>query len=141
MNKSRKKKPKAKKPVTHEQWIDIRCVDGKLVCNFFPPNKEFELERQDMDPQPDLIYRRLNFINGVPQEFNWTHPTDSVRLYGGHFLQRMKIKSWLKVMAAERFEGRNIPICCDDPQPRPEAYGPCPCERCTNERDDMRQRD
>jgi hypothetical protein len=127
--KIRSKKPKLK---LLEQWIDIRRLDGKTVSTFYPPNDELEQLRLDMDPPPDLIYRRMNFIGPVPLEYTWTAPREQGRLNGGHCLQRLKPEDWLWVLDQERNFGNGHAVSGCDPQPRPEQFGPCPCFRCTS---------
>jgi hypothetical protein len=125
-----------KKIVTHEQWIEIRRVNGETVSTFYPPNDQFERERLEKDPVPDLIYRRLNFVHGVPREYRWTKPTPELELYGGMFLQRLKPEDWLTLHAGERKSG--LPHANPGKgQPRPEEFGPCPCPRCTKKREEQ----
>ena len=130
----RRIKKKKIRPVTHDQWIEIARKDGKTVCTFYPPNAEFERLRHELDPPPVLIYRRLNFINGVPREYEWTNPTVSVRQFGGHYLHRLTIDEWLSALEQERHEG-NVRVVFRRGQPRPPEFGPCPCDRCTAERE------
>jgi hypothetical protein len=134
-NKFRKK---IEKPIVLEQWIEVKRLEGQTVSQFFPSNAELEKELLDMDPQPTLIYRRLNFIHGVPNEYLWTHPSPSVRIRGGLFLHRMLPADWPEVMERERLQGANHHATASRrPQPRPEAYGPCPCADCTREREEL----
>jgi hypothetical protein len=132
-------KRKIEKPVTHQQWIEVIRVNGQTVSKFYPSNAEFEKERLDMDPPPSLIYRRLNFVNGVPNEYMWTDPTPTVRIRGGHFLHRVLAEDWPYVMEQERLHGNIHVRPSPRPQPRPEAFGPCPCEACTREREQPEQ--
>jgi hypothetical protein len=87
----RRIKKKKDRPVTHDQWVEITRKDGKTITTFYPPNAEFERRRLEMDPPPSLIYRRLNFVHGVPKEYNWTNPTPSIQIWGGCLLHRMKV--------------------------------------------------
>ena len=128
---------KAAKPVIHQQWIEVKRVNGQTVSKFFPTNAEFEKERLEMDPPPSLIYRRLNFVNGVPDEYSWTNPTPVVKIRGGHFLHRMLVEDWPEVMDAERREGNLHAFASPNPQHRPDAFGPCPCDACTKEREKL----
>ena len=133
MGKIQIKKVKREKPLTHEQWIEIRQVDGEFVSTFYPPNDEFERERQERDPQPVLIYRRLNFVHGVPAEYSWTAPPPDVRVLGGLFLQRMLIDDWLNVMEEERNAVPHHALPCANPQPPPPEFGGCNCDCCLAE--------
>jgi hypothetical protein len=130
-----RKKKKMERPIVHDQWIEVTVVDGKTVSTFYPPNKEFEKERLDLDIQPTLIYRRLNFVHGVPREYAWTNPTPSVTRLGGLFLHRVKIEDWPAILELERVHGNGHVMPSPNPQPRPEAYGPCPCPECVAERE------
>ena len=131
----RRIKKKKERPLTHDQWIEITCKDGKTVTTFYPPNDEFERLRLEMDPPPALIYRRLNFVHGVPWEYGWTNPPEQVAIWGGCLLQRMKVEEWPKVMQRERAIGNRLALPCDNPQERPPELGPCPCDRCTKNRE------
>jgi hypothetical protein len=130
--KIRSKKPKLK---LLEQWIDIQVSVGQTISTFYPPNDELEQLRLDMDPPPDLVYRRMNFVGPVPSEYNWTDPRDQGRRYGGHCLQRLTVEDWLWVLKEERQLATGHAVSGCDPQPRPEQFGPCPCFRCKAERE------
>jgi len=125
-----------KRFIRHEQWIEIEREDGRTVTTCYPPNEEFEQLRLKMDPPPDMIYRRLNFIHGVPPEYLWIEPTPEFQMYGGLFLQRVTVEEWPEIMEREQTAGDGHVVSARFPQPRPEVLGPCPCARCTAERAD-----
>ena len=127
-------KKKIIKPVTLDQWIEITRENGKTVSTLYPPNKELERLRQEMDPPAVLVYRRLNFVHGVPAEYDWTQPTDGARHLGGMFLQRLSIENWLHTMELERTLCSPHVIFADASERRPPEFGPCPCARCTSDR-------
>ncbi len=131
------KQKKKQKTVTHQQWIEITRVNGVTVSTFYPPNHEFEKIRLKLDPQPELIYRRLNFVHGVPPEYWWTKPTKDVEQYGGHFLQRVSLADWQKVLELESMPGNKHVRSSHKFVPRPEDMGPCPCPNCTRERGEI----
>lgn len=130
-----KRKRKNGRPITHDQWIEITVEDGITVSTFYPPNAEFEKLMCEMEPRPDLLYRRLNFIHGVPREYNWVAPTPEFRLYGGLFLQRILPSDWPYISFMENLKPGHHAISAPNPQPRPAAWGPCPCPQCTEERE------
>jgi len=123
------------RPIQHEQWIEITVENGKTVSTFYPPNDEFEKLMREMDPKPDLIYRRMNFVHGVPVEYAWLEPSPEVRLYGGLFLQRVLPSEWPYVRLLESLAPGHHVVSAPNPQPRPAAWGPCPCPACTEERE------
>jgi hypothetical protein len=127
---------KTKRFIRHEQWIEIEIREGKTVTSYYPPNDEFEELRLKMDPPPDMIYRRLNFVHGVPLDYMWVNPTPDFQLYGGLFLQRITLEEWPSILAAEKQSLHGMVIPARFPQPRPAVLGPCPCVRCTAERAD-----
>jgi len=53
------------------------------------------------DPPPELVYRRLNFPNGIPDEYDWTCPDPLVKQYGGGGVQRMSVDTWLDTIDRE----------------------------------------
>lgn len=131
----KKIKRKLPKPITHEQWIEVTRKDGQTITTLYPPNAEFERLRLEMDPPAELIYRRYNFVHGVPAEYLWTNPSLNARMHGGAYLQRMKVEDWTSLLDLELREGNTIARPCNNAQRRPAAYGPCPCRRCTAERE------
>jgi len=126
---------KSKRFIRHEQWIEIEQREGKTVTVFYPPNDEFEELRLKMDPPPDMIYRRLFFVHGVPAEYMWVEPTPEVAQYGGLYLQRITVDEWPSLLAAEKIKGNQFAISAQYPQPRPAVLGPCTCARCTADPD------
>jgi hypothetical protein len=54
-----------------------------------------------MDPAPELVYRRLNFVDCVPIEYHWATNDAARRRNGGHGIQRMAVDTWLEVIEAE----------------------------------------
>jgi hypothetical protein len=132
----KKRTRKNGRPIQHAQWIEITRENGKTVSTPYPPNAEFERLMLDMDPKPDLLYRYLNFIHGVPTEYNWIDPTDdNFRVYGGLFLQRVLPSDWPYIRLMESLTPGHHVLSAPNPQPRPAAWGPCPCPRCTAERE------
>ena len=130
----RRIKKKKQRPITHDQWIEISRKNGQTICKFYPPNAEFERLRKEMDPPPSLIYRRLNFVHGVPEEYSWAKPPIQMTQYGGHYLIRLTTEDWLVAMNKERHEGNHRVVAANS-QRRPAEFGPCPCDRCTAERE------
>lgn len=130
----RRIKKKKERPVTHDQWIEITRKNGEIITKCYPPNAEFERLRQEMDPPPSLIYRRLNFVHGVPEEYSWCYPPIHMKQFGGHYLLRLTTEDWLDVMQRERRDG-NQRVLPSKSQRRPAEFGPCPCDRCTAERE------
>jgi hypothetical protein len=84
---------KLKKIKTLEQWVEITVEDGKTVTRLYPSNEQLIKDGQKMWPPPDLIYRRLNFVNGIPEEYRWTvRAGDEARMQrGGCGIQRMEV--------------------------------------------------
>jgi hypothetical protein len=127
---------KKKRIIQHDQWVEILRENGRTVTLFYPPNEEFERLRLKMDPPPALIYRRLNFVHGVPAEYMWTNPSPEAAQYGGMCLNRILPADWSVVLQAERAPGWNGHVVpTPNPQPRPPEFGPCPCHRCTEKRE------
>lgn len=85
-----------------------------------------------MEEEPDLVYRRLNFPEGVPLEYDWTGPDENLQRYGGIGIQRMTFQTWLEVIRREeaKDEGHIGPTGKGN-VPRPKQRGGCDCEVCT----------
>ena len=114
-----------------EQWIEIETQDtGAVWTTLFPSNETLLPHVQEMEPAPELVYRRLHFVNGVPPEYSWATANLSLRASGGMGIQRMKIETWLRLIEREKSlpDGRLLPIAN---LPRPQERGGCECEVCT----------
>jgi hypothetical protein len=100
-----------------EQWMEITVTDGITKTEYVPTSEELleELEKEGRVPQ--MIYRRMNFPDGVPPEYAWTNLHDVTicpltqagqwcepcarYLYGGHGMQRMTFDTWKETIARE----------------------------------------
>ena len=51
-----------------------------------------------MEPPPDMVYLRLNFVNAVPVEYYWATSDAKRRQNGGHGIQRMTVEAWLEAV-------------------------------------------
>jgi hypothetical protein len=124
---------KKRKIVRMEQWVEIRIVDGKTVTRLYPPNEKLIKEGQAMLPPPEFVYRRLNFPDGVPEEYNWTGIWESQRKLGGCGIQRMTVDTWLDVIDREKLRpDGHIGQTGVGNLPRPKEHGECHCHVCTH---------
>jgi hypothetical protein len=98
-------KPVAVKPVFIEQWVEIRNVRNQVVAEFTPTNDELAIEIEQKKVRPTLLYRRLNFPDGVPSKYQWTRPRAGMATRGGMAAQRMTIETWEKLREIERESG------------------------------------
>ncbi|MGC2656767.1 MAG: hypothetical protein WA324_02245 [Bryobacteraceae bacterium] len=98
-------KPVAVKPVFIEQWVEIRNVKNQVVAEFTPTNDELAIEIEQKKVRPTLLYRRLNFPDGVPSKYQWTRPRKGMATLGGMAAQRMTIETWEKLREIERESG------------------------------------
>ncbi|MGC2657254.1 MAG: hypothetical protein WA324_04700 [Bryobacteraceae bacterium] len=98
-------KPVAVKPVFVEQWVEIRNVKNQVVADFTPSNDELAAEIEQKKVRPTLLYRRLNFPDGVPSKYQWTRPRSGMATRGGMAAQRMTIETWEKLREIERESG------------------------------------
>ncbi len=126
---------KRKKIVRLEQWVEVRIVDGKTVTQLYPANEKVMERGKGMLPPPEFVYRRLNFPDGIPPEYNWVGISDAEhRERGGMGIQRMTVETWLDLIEAEakRGDGHINPTAN---LPRPEEHGGCDCPVCTRNRE------
>ena len=127
-----------------EQWLEVRVTDGVTTTEFIPSNEELLQEiAKKMDQgedEPAMVYRRMNFPDGVPPEYGWTNAHDMAAceltaagkwcegcarfLHGGHGIQRMTFRTWQEVIAreAERADGHAGPTGVGN-LPRPKERG------------------
>ena len=131
---AKKKSPTAKRNIAVvEQWIEVSRQDGKTVTELYPSNEALLEEALALDPTPDLVYRRIHFHGGVPDEYLWTVPPDpQTRKTGGGCIQRMTFPTWLETIEREKFlpDNRVGPTGRGN-IPRPKERGGCDCPVCT----------
>ena len=115
-----------------EQWVEIWAEDGKTRTVLHPANEELVKQVDKLESPPDLVYRRLNFRNGVPPEYLWTMPNKQTLRQGGGGIQRMIFAHWLQVIALESAAGsEHIGPTGVGNLPRPNERGGCECPVCT----------
>jgi len=125
---------KRKKIPILDQWIEIEIQDGKTVTELYPSNEQLIKQGQAMIPAPEMVYRRLHFVNGVPPEYSWTTDDAVTRERGGMGTQRMTVDTWLELIEREEATGTGHVGPCGGNLPRPEERGGCDCETCTHNR-------
>ncbi len=96
-----------------------------------PGNDQLRKKLETMDPEPELVYRRMNFPEGVPPEYEWTGPDENLRRYGGGGVQRMTLETWLRISRLEELKGNgHIGPTGKGNLPRPKEHGGCECPSC-----------
>lgn len=126
---------KHKKIVTLEQWVTVSVEDGQTVTHLYPSNERLIEHGKTLDPPPDLIYRRLEFLGPIPPEYAWTaaHPEEFE--HGGAGVQRMTPETWLSVIQREAAAGSgHIGPTGVGNLPRPKERGGCECPTCSHNR-------
>ena len=123
---------KPKKITILDQWVHIRVEDGKTITEKYPSDEELWREGERMDPPPSLVYRRLDFANGIPSEYHWTTRNPHYRQYGGCGIQRLSVERWLWVIKheADTLDGHVGPTGVGN-WPRPKERGGCECPVCS----------
>ena len=127
------KKQAHKKRPRLEQWVEVRTAeDGTVTTELYPSNAELIEDGKEMWPAPEIVYRRINFVEGVPPEYYWAigEEDEQARQFGGCGIQRMTIDTWLDVIEREslRPDGHIGPTGVGN-LPRPD--GKCSCPVCT----------
>ncbi|MBV8865235.1 MAG: hypothetical protein JO210_07520 [Acidobacteriaceae bacterium] len=84
-------------------------------------------------PAPELVYRRLNFVHGVPHEYAWATSDERIRAAGGMGIQRMAMDTWLELIEEEKELGTGHLLPCGN-LPRPKERGGCDCAVCSRNR-------
>jgi hypothetical protein len=128
------RKKSQKRTVHLDQWIEIEAKPGGCVVTRYPPNDELEDLRLKMDPPAELIYRRMFFVTEVPSDYH-ALVVDESGITAGLYLQRILLDEWQIILDAERNSGSDAIVLAENPQPRPEEFGPCPCPECKKERE------
>ncbi len=119
-----------------DQWVEIRIRDGQTVTELYPSNRLLIERGKRMAAPPELVYRRLNFPQGVPKEYHWVTLDPLKRKYGGLAIQRMTTDTWLDTIDREKEDASGHIGKTGLPNvPRPKERGVCNCEVCTRNRD------
>jgi hypothetical protein len=122
---------KEDKITTLQQWVEVTVRDGQTVTTYYPENEVMLKEMAELETKPTLVYRRLNFRQGVPREYWWVTRVEARRQNGGHGLQRLRLEDWLEALKNEAVTGHVSSVRI---VPRPRARGGCECESCTRSR-------
>ncbi len=130
------KSPKKRRKIAIlDQWVEIEVSPGgrTVTTTCYPSNEILIANGQKMWPPPEMVYRRLFFPNGVPNEYAWTARHDFIREIGGMGIQRMTVDTWLDLIEEEKKLGTGHLLPCGN-LPRPEERGGCECEMCLENR-------
>ena len=118
-------KKKRKKIVYLDQWVEVEVSpSGKTVTTAYPSNEILIADGQKKWPPPEFVYRRFNFVDGVPEEYAWATDDETTRQLGGMGMQRMTVDTWLDLIEEEKElgTGHMLPTLT---LPRPEEHGDC----------------
>ncbi len=113
------------------QWIEVEVVDGVTKTTRHPDDQAMKKIIADTEERKgravELVYRRLNFVNGVPSDYHWATSDENVRRHGGLGVQRLRVSDWLRQIHRE--QGGHLQPS-DYNMPRPESRGGCDCKAC-----------
>ena len=138
-------KKKRKKIVYLDQWVEVEVSpSGKTVTTAYPSNEILIADGQKKWPPPEFVYRRFNFVDGVPEEYAWATDDETTRELGGMGMQRMTVDTWLDLIEEEKElgTGHMLPTLTL-PRPeevhinlrladKPRAHIGCDCKVCTH---------
>lgn len=135
------KSPKKRKKLSVlEQWIEVRIQGGRTVTTLFPSNQYLMERAKTMWPAPELVYRRFNFPDGVPEEYRWAGRSEERSKLGGAGIQRMTVDTWLTLLDRETeiprpgYRSSTVPEHVGPTGvgnlPRPKDRGECECRVC-----------
>jgi hypothetical protein len=126
-----RQKPKKDQLQVMEQWAEIRTQeDGRVETELFPSNEKLLKECEKRGRKPDLVYRRMFFVGGVPEIYRWTTSEAAIRQGGGLGTQRMTMEQWRSQIAHESVSGQGHLLPCGGNLPRPKERGGCECKVC-----------
>ncbi len=127
--------PKKRKITVLEQWVEIEVApSGKTVTTVHPSNEILQQDGEKKWPAPELVYRRLHFVHGVPHEYAWATSDERIRAAGGVGIQRMTVETWRALIEKEKALGTGHLLPCGGNLPRPEERGGCDCAACARNR-------
>ncbi|MBV9765771.1 MAG: hypothetical protein JOZ48_13075 [Acidobacteriaceae bacterium] len=108
-----------------DQFVEITIENGQTLTNLFPSNDQLIEEGQAMDPPPEMVCRRLNFVNGIPPEYYWATQDEERRQHGGGGIQRMSIDTWLDLIDREQADPSGHIGPCGGNLPKPKERKGC----------------
>ena len=73
-----------------------------MVTTAYPSNEILIADGQKKWPPPEFVYRRFNFVDGVPEEYAWATDDETTRQLGGMGMQRMTVDTWLDLIEEEK---------------------------------------
>ena len=124
-----------------EQWVEIEVSPaGKTVTTQYPSNEILIQDGQKKWPAPEMVYRRMHFVHGVPHEYAWATSDERIRKSGGMGIQRMTVETWLELIEKEKALGTGHLLPCGGNLPRPEERGGCDCPTCSKNQGDFGER-
>ena len=127
-------KKKRKKIVYLDQWVEVEVSPaGKTITTAYPSNEILIAGGQKLWPPPEFVYRRFNFVDGVPEEYAWATDDETTRQLGGMGIQRMTVDTWLDLIDEEKELGTGHMLSTGT-LPRPEEHGGCDCNVCSHNR-------
>jgi hypothetical protein len=123
-----------------EQSLEITVTDGITTTEYIPTNEELLEELKKEGIVPKLVYRRMNFPNGIPPEYAWTNSHDpkscpktlaeewceqcAPYLTAGAGIQRMTFDAWQEVIQYEALTpGQHAGPTGSGNLPRPKERG------------------
>jgi hypothetical protein len=138
----RKGKKKGGAPGLLEQWVEVEIEEGRTVTKLYPSNERLKKVAEKMETAPELVYRRIHFPQGIPEEYRWAAAsTPEMFERGGCGIQRMTVETWLEVIEREAARGTgHVGPTGVGNLPRPEERGGCDCPVCTRNREAMERR-
>jgi hypothetical protein len=84
-----------------EQFARIEVENEEPVIKLHPSNRTLIADAQAMHPPPEIVYRRLEFIRTVPDEYPWVTTDPVIRKLGGFKVQRFPFADWLQLIEFE----------------------------------------
>jgi hypothetical protein len=108
-----KKNPPPLKDISLEQRVVVEIVEGKTATWAYPTT-EMLLRQTGNADESTLVYRVIEFPQGVPAEYGWAKRSEDQGQPGWRFGQKMRLAVWLKVVAREKASGSEHLGRCDD---------------------------
>ena len=127
---------KQRKIAVLDQWVEVEMEEGRTVTKLYPSNAGLIEEGKKMYPPPEMVYRKINFPDGIPHEYAWASSDPRRFERGGMGTQRMTVDTWLEVIEREAARGTgHVGPTGVGNLPRPKERGGCDCEVCTRNRE------
>ena len=106
----KRKEKSAPEALKVRQLVQIEQQGERCLTSYYPSNEHILAAVRARPIQPLLFERTLEFLTGVPPEYDWTHPNLAQRSASCSAIQRFFYENWLEAAEREKTTGHAGPM-------------------------------